>query len=151
ELSERGVAIARTRAPQARFLRRDLLVDGETDPSVSRWATHAVCSEVLEHVDEPERLLANSAAFLAPDARVIVTVPGGPMSAFDRHIGHRRHFTPAALAGTLGKAGYEVEMVSGAGFPFFNLYRLLVILQGQRLVEEGCAGDRRKVPIYWRI
>ncbi len=34
--------------------------------------------------------------YLAPGCRLVVTVPGGPRSAFDRHIGHRRHFSACA-------------------------------------------------------
>ena len=73
---------------------RDLLRDPAPDAEWAGWATHAVCSEVLEHVDEPVVLLRNARSWLAPGCRLVVTVPGGPMSAFDRHIGHRRHFSP---------------------------------------------------------
>ena len=66
----------------------------------------------------------------------MVTVPGGPRSAFDRHIGHRRHFTPAALRSLLSGAGFDVERVTRAGFPFFNLYRLAVIARGRKLIED---------------
>jgi hypothetical protein len=34
-----------------------------------------------------------------------------------------------------------VESVTGAGFPFFNLYRRLVIARGQRLVDDVAAGE----------
>jgi SAM-dependent methyltransferase len=132
-----GVDVARAKVPGARFEQRDLLQPGEPAPDMASWATHAVCSEVLEHVDEPEVLLRNARAYLAPGCRLVVTVPGGPMSAFDRHIGHRRHFTPATLRDTLVAAGFEVDRVSGAGFPFFNLYRLVVILRGERMVDDA--------------
>ena len=61
----------------------------------------------------------------------VVTVPGGPMSAFDRHIGHRRHFSPDDLRAVLLAAGFQVERTTGVGFPFFNLYRLVAIHQRQ--------------------
>jgi uncharacterized protein (TIRG00374 family) len=135
ELSSSGLEIARKKAPRATFVQRDLLVDGDPAP-YRAWATHAVCSEVLEHVDRPERLLANAVAYLAPGCRLVVTVPGGPVSKFDRHIGHRRHFTPGDVEGLLEQSGFQVERVSGAGFPFFNLYRLLIVLRGRRLVDD---------------
>ncbi len=141
DYSQYGVDIARTKVPGARFEQRDLLEPGEPEPGMGHWATHAVCSEVLEHVDEPERLLVSSRAYLAPGCRLVVTVPGGPMSAFDRHIGHRRHYTPFALRSTLVAAGFEVERTVGAGFPFFNLYRVVVILRGEGMVADaGGAG-----------
>src|SRR5258708_6464022 len=92
ELSGSGVSIASKRVPKARFLERDLLQDAAPPEALQGWATQAICSEVLEHLDEPERLLGNALAWMAPGCRVVVTVPGGPMSSFDRHIGHRKHY-----------------------------------------------------------
>jgi 2-polyprenyl-3-methyl-5-hydroxy-6-metoxy-1,4-benzoquinol methylase len=137
DYSQYGVDVASAKVPGARFEQCDLLQPGDPGREMAAWATHAVCSEVLEHVDEPEVLLVNAKAYLAPGCRLVVTVPGGPMSAFDRHIGHRRHFTPASLRATLAAAGYEVQRVSGAGFPFFNLYRMTVILRGERMVGDA--------------
>jgi SAM-dependent methyltransferase len=136
ELSSAGIEISQGKLPQARFVQRDLTVPGEPPDGLSGWATHATCSEVLEHVDEPVLLLENAMAFMAPGCRVVVTVPGGPRSAFDVHIGHRRHFTAAALREVLEQAGLDVQMVAGAGFPFFNLYRLVVCARGKRLVDD---------------
>jgi len=137
DTSEYGVEVARAKVPGARFEQRDLLAPGRPATGMAAWATHAVCSEVLEHVDAPETLLANAMAYLAPGCRLVVTVPGGPMSAFDRHIGHRRHYTPDRLRRTLEAAGFEVERAAGAGFPFFNLYRAVVIARGERMVADA--------------
>ena len=74
---------------------------------------------------------------------MVITVPGGPRSAFDRHIGHYRHFKAADLRGVLTDAGYAVDRVLRAGFPFFNIYKLAVIARGRRLIAdvEGRAPD----------
>ena len=58
------------------------------------------------------------------------------MSAFDRHIGHRKHYSIAELSDLLERSGFSVKTVIGAGFPFFNLYRLVVILRGDALVRD---------------
>ena len=141
DYSQWGIDIAAKKVPTAQFFARDLLQDGKPPENLAGWATHAVCSEVLEHVDEPETLLRNARAYLAPGCRLVVTVPGGPMSAFDRHIGHRRHYTPKRLRETLRAACFEVETVTGAGFPLFNVYRAVVILRGQGLVGDIVAGS----------
>ena len=135
ESSQTAVDIATRRCPEVDFLQRDLLADEAEAPGHRGFATHAVCSEVLEHVDDPLRLLTNARPYLAEGCRLVVTVPGGPRSAYDRHIGHRRHFTAAELSQLLTQAGFTVECATGAGFPFFNLYRLLVISAGRRLVR----------------
>ena len=136
ELSERGVAISQRKVPGVTFLVADLFHPPPALNEFAGWASHAVCSEVLEHIDDPVAFLKRSQTYLAPNARLIVTVPGGPMSAFDRHIGHRQHFDRRKLHSMLEQAGYSVDCVYLAGFPFFDLYRLLVIARGKRLARD---------------
>ncbi len=141
ELSAEGTELARRRVPGATFYQLDLLT--QKPPSELRGsATHAVCSEVLEHIEQPERLLANASRYLAPGCRIIVTVPGGPMSAFDRYIGHRSHYRPSELRALLDRCGYNVEIATGAGFPFFNIYRLAVLFRGKRLIDDASAAGQ---------
>ena len=139
ENSAEGVSRARATAQASgldvHFIQRDLLETVEREPDQPP-AGFAVCSEVLEHVGEPSALMRNAVSLLSPGARVVVTVPGGPRSAFDRHIGHRRHFDAASLRQTLIDAGLEVDRVLRAGFPGFNVYKLAVILRGKRLIQD---------------
>ena len=136
ELSAEGIRRARRKVPSARFFQIDLLTATAVPTEMEDWADVAVCSEVLEHVDDPVHLLGAAIRCIAPGGLLIVTVPGGPRTAFDRFIGHRRHFRPEALRSVLQQAGLEVEYVSGTGFPFFNLYKLVVLLRGKALVQD---------------
>jgi trans-aconitate methyltransferase len=140
ELSATGVEEGRSKVPDATFIQQDLLARGVVDEGLRHWASHAVCSEVLEHVDEPVRLLSNARGYLAPGCVLVVTVPGGPRSAFDVHIGHRRHYDREALRQLLQSAGLEVEAVHAAGFPAFNVYKLLVVARGKRLIDDVRTG-----------
>lgn len=140
EYSAEGVRRARITASEVgvdvEFLQGDLL-DAATIPSLPERAACAVCSEVLEHLDKPEIFLANLRNhLLANEARLIITVPGGPRSAFDRHIGHRQHFTVASLRRLLASAGYEIQEIRRAGFPMFNLYKAVVMLRGRGLIAD---------------
>jgi hypothetical protein len=85
-------------------------------------------------------------SYLKNGATLIVTVPGGPMSAFDRFIGHRRHFDKETIRSVLQDAGFEATKVMLAGFPFFNLYRLMVIGRGEKL-----AADLKKRKRSWLV
>jgi SAM-dependent methyltransferase len=142
EYSAIGVEQARKAAAEVgidstvSFSQTDLLEPQDVEDSERQWATVAVCSEVLEHVDFPEVLLANTMEYLDPKCRLIVTVPGGPRTAFDRHIGHRKHFTKRSLSEVLERSGFKVVTVRRAGFPFFNLYKLVVLLRGRALVAD---------------
>jgi hypothetical protein len=68
------------------------------------------------------------------------------MSAFDRHIGHRRHFDEKSITAALKSAGFLTERVRLVGFPFFNLYRLTVILRGKKLIDDVKVGTTHKRP-----
>lgn len=137
ELSAAGIEQAKKIAPGAAYVQRDLCVPQRTPEEYLEWATHAVCSEVLEHVANPTRFLQELRPFLKPGGRLVVTVPSGPRSAFDRFLGHRRHFTKESLTEALTNAGFRCVDVRRAGFPFFNVYRLLVVLRGKKLIEDA--------------
>ena len=141
ELSQSGVEISSKKVPEARFVQRNLLNRASIPEDLQGWATHAVCSEVIEHLDDPSILLRNASAYMAKGCRLVLTAPGGPMSAFDKHIGHRKHWTAREIDLLLRNAGYTAEEVNGAGFPFFNLYRCLVILRGEKLISDVNTGS----------
>lgn len=133
--SYEGLRISARRMPSGAYICQDLSfqrLDGELDHGI---ATHGVCTEVLEHVQDPDCVLDNIRKFLAPNGRLVVTVPGGPISAFDRHIGHLRHYTEDSLCQMLQRAGFRRIKVKRHGFPFFDLYRLLIVLLGNRVTQ----------------
>src|SRR5207247_6952487 len=59
ELAQAGVEISRRKVPGAHFVQRNLLDASEPADDQRAWATHAVCSEVIEHLDDPAVLLRN--------------------------------------------------------------------------------------------
>jgi SAM-dependent methyltransferase len=143
DLSRSGVDAARARVPAARFFVKDLIDDQETAETtpLRGWADVATCVEVLEHQDDPARLLINIRRYLAPGGHLVVTVPGGPMGYFDRHIGHRRHYRAHELRELVERAGFRVEYALSAGFPFFNLYKLVAIARGRGVVQIAAASE----------
>ncbi|MCH7551404.1 MAG: class I SAM-dependent methyltransferase [Proteobacteria bacterium] len=134
--SQSGLGRTRQELPGAKLFQFDFSHPDTAPEELRGWASHVVCSEVLEHLDDPTPALDAAARCLKPGGRLVVTVPGGPMTAFDRHIGHRRHFTKARLIETLEGAGWRVETAAAAGFPVFNLYRLVVLMRGRRLIDD---------------
>lgn len=137
EMSQSGVSISHQKIPNAKLIIADMFKPPPELEAYRRWATDAVCSEVLEHVDDPVAFLKATRPYLADGCKLVLTVPGGPMSAYDRHIGHRRHFSRAQVSSALENAGFEPELTWMSGFPFFNLYRLTVIARGRKLVDDA--------------
>jgi len=146
ELSKAGVTISQAKVPEATFIQADLFNPPQALREYTGRADVAVCSEVIEHVDNPAGFLQSLKTYLKPGGRLIVTVPGGPMSAFDHHIGHRKHFDAKSVAAVLKSAGFAVDRIQLAGFPFFNLYRITVILRGKKLIDDAKAGTAHGRP-----
>ena len=102
-----------------------------------------VCAEVLEHVEQHERLLGLLVHALEPAGRLFLTVPLQPRlwSKVDDAVGHVRRYQPGELAGLCRAAGLIVEVDLAFGFPFYNgYYRLL----GRKPPREGKPGDRSR-------
>ena len=136
ELSESGVEATRSRVPSASVQSCDLLAEDLGLPLGFGEFDAAVCTEVLEHVDDPVQFLIALRSLLRPGGRIFITVPGGPRSAFDRHIGHLRHFTASSLTEVIHAAGFQRSLVLRRGFPVFNLYKCVVMLRGESLIED---------------
>ncbi len=70
--------------------------------------------DVIEHVPEPEKVLANAARILRPGGGIIVTVPAYPwlMGPWDRMLGHFRRYTRKMLQQQASTAGLKVAWLS---------------------------------------
>jgi len=81
----------------------------------------AVCSEVIEHVDHPQRVVAYCRAVLKPGGLLILTTPHDRRNwtIMDDYAGHVTRFTVAEIAALL--ADFEVLDLATEGFPFQRL------------------------------
>ena len=134
EPSASGCVRARNQT-NATIFQRDVFMLTDTGEALLDFADIAICSEVIEHVDDPTLFMNRCLGLLKPGGSIIITVPGGLRSAYDKHIGHRQHFSKTLLIQTLENAGYENVEVFRAGFPIFNIYKLLTVLAGEKLIE----------------
>lgn len=78
-------------------------------------AAEVVCLlDVIEHLHEPGRALAEAARVLAPDGRLVVTVPAHRWlwSAADEQLGHVRRYSRPTLRAELAAAGFEPELLT---------------------------------------
>ena len=110
--------------------RPDILATAYAIPVQENSFDSAICTAVLEHLEEPERALRESYRILKPGGAVIYTVP------FIWHLHEEPRdfyrFTKYGLTYLFGKAGFEiVELQALSGFwvtfgqlSVYNLYRL---------------------------
>jgi SAM-dependent methyltransferase len=106
DLVASGLRKAHALVPEARLLQANAcelpLRDGCLDGAFS--------ANLLEHVPEDLRALAELRRVLRPGARAAIVVPTGPgtYDYYDRFLGHERRYGRGELAGKARSAGLEV-------------------------------------------
>lgn len=138
DLSEGVVAANRRALPGCEF--RVLDLTREVWPGGRRFDL-VVCSEVLEHLEDWRAGLANVVRMARSD--VLITVPGGPLRAMDRRVGHLRHFRGPELVEALGGLGCRVERAARWGWPLHSAYKAAISrLAPDRLYASFSGGGR---------
>ena len=109
EVYDEGLDVARRRMPDAELL----ALDAEDLPYEDEFDVVGAF-DVLEHLDDDERALAEMLRAARPDGGVVVLVPQHPWlwSEYDRVIEHRRRYTRRALVDKVERAGGRVVEVS---------------------------------------
>jgi 2-polyprenyl-3-methyl-5-hydroxy-6-metoxy-1,4-benzoquinol methylase len=142
ELSQSGIQAASKKVKSAEFHKVNLYEPEKLlNKELLNVAEVGVCSEVLEHLDHPEVFLKNIKKFLKKDAVLIVTVPGGIRTAFDKFIGHKKHYNAEELRKLFVSSEFKVRQINCWGFPFFNFYKMIVYLRGNSLVKDASEKD----------
>jgi SAM-dependent methyltransferase len=146
DVSPRSLERSRALGSRAELFQLDLTALDFEQSHAQRFGQFdlVICSEVLEHLADDQRALERIRELLAPGGHLIVTVPSGQRTRFDAAIGHIRHYTRSGLAHRLREAGFEVERGMAWGFPFHNLYRLLVTAGAQLSLSKN--GATRGLP-----
>jgi SAM-dependent methyltransferase len=126
-----ALELARKVLPGGEFHRVDLSSPDAVLPSgLEGSADVVVCSEVLEHLDTPSAAVTLAGSLLRPGGVFVVTVPSGPMTQFDRAIGHVRHYDLSSLSALLDGNDLRIVRLYRWGFPFHSLFRVAVGLFG---------------------
>lgn len=125
ELFGAGLAVAGKRLPGTPLYR----IDGRALPFTAEFDVVGAY-DVLEHVEEDERVLAELHRAVRPGGGVVLTVPQHPWlwSAADDYGRHVRRYTRRELVAKLERAGFEpVRVTSFVTFllPLLALSRLL--------------------------
>lgn len=135
DFSPGAIESCRRRLPTHRWAVADVVTD---DLAGSYDAV--VCSELLEHLDEPETALARIARSLKPGGTIVVTVPNGKVFATERAVGHVRHPTLAMLREWFEAADLEVLESRRWGWPSYLALKYAANVDAQRALRAFGSG-----------
>jgi SAM-dependent methyltransferase len=98
--------------------------------------------DVLEHIPEERETLLSLREMLAPEGKLILTVPAHQFlwSHFDETAHHCRRYSPAQLSSILIDTGFGVDFLSqfmACTFPLVWVFRKIGSLRGRGNVEEA--------------
>jgi SAM-dependent methyltransferase len=120
-----GLRKAHAAIPRALLLQADARALPLADASVDGVTS----ANLLEHVPDDERVLAEISRILRPGGRAVIVVPLGPSiyDYYDRFVGHERRYARGELARKAGAAGLRVleDICLGALlYPAFRAVKL---------------------------
>ncbi len=106
--------------------------------------------DVLEHLDEPERMVREASRTLMLDGLLIVTVPAFPIlwSQYDEIAGHHRRYTVTTLDSLITKQGFRRVFGSyffSLGAPFAAIQRVIPYRLGRRKTEEAMINETQQL------
>jgi ubiquinone/menaquinone biosynthesis C-methylase UbiE len=115
-----GLRKAHEHVPDAQLLQADACALPLEDSSVDA----AVSANLLEHVPDDGRALAEILRILRPGARAVIVVPVGPgnYDYYDRFLGHERRYARGELARKADAAGLEVLEDIHLGAPLYPAF-----------------------------
>jgi SAM-dependent methyltransferase len=120
-----------------RFASADVTCDATVLPFAAGSFDLVLCTEVLEHVPDPDAMLREIGRTLRPRGALALTTPltWGVHAAQDFH-----RWTEAGLARLLGRSGFEIVALEPRGGIFACLGALLLVVPWQLVGE---AKERR--------
>lgn len=126
DLDDESLGIAKTRMASSRAASREFHSSNAEDlPVASDFATRVVCTEVLEHVENPETVLKELHRIGAPGCLYVITVPDSLQEQMQKHVAddvyfrhpnHVRIIDREDVSELVRSSGLEVLSQTGFGF-----------------------------------
>jgi 2-polyprenyl-3-methyl-5-hydroxy-6-metoxy-1,4-benzoquinol methylase len=121
DLSAAQVAANRQRHPEIDWAACDLARPLPADSDLAGRFGVVIAAEIIEHVAEPEALLANALRLARPGGQLLLSTQSGPVRETERRVGHVRHYTAAEMSALLEACGWRPRRAWNCGYPFHDL------------------------------
>lgn len=111
---------------------------------------------VLEHVDDPIKILKHFKKFMAPGGRIFVTVPNSEvlnrrlghlagmlpdieeLSDHDRLLGHKRYYSISSLREDIEASGYEITRLEGIYLKPLTTSQMVSLNLSEKIIDALC-------------
>lgn len=114
DVSSYAIERCRTRFADASWFALDVTTD-----RLESTFDLVVCSEVTEHLDDPQSALRNIGAMCRPGGVLVLTTPHGRVHATERAVGHVAHPSRTELVAWLEGAGFTIRQLRQWGWPAY--------------------------------
>lgn len=122
DLSATQIAANRDAHPEMAWAVADLAGPLPPDLALAGRFGVVIAAEIIEHVGDPEALLANALRLARPQGgRLLLSTQSGPLRETERRVGHVRHFTAVEMGALLERTGWRPLRVWNCGYPFHDL------------------------------
>jgi SAM-dependent methyltransferase len=128
------------RACEGRLPQFDWIVNDVTERPLDHEFDVVICSEVLEHLEQPAKTVQHLASMTRRGGIVVITVPSGKIFATERAVGHLRHPTIAELTTWVDRAGLGVVALTRWGWPAYSLLKRAANLSPEATIERFGSG-----------
>ena len=118
DVSKEAVATAKIKTGSPYFYDR-------TSRLLDRKISLIICSEVVEHTPDYEKVLDWMFENLETGGVLILTTQTGRIHASDVYTGHTQHFAINALQAMVKHSGFSIVQARLWGFPFFTIQKYL--------------------------
>lgn len=133
------------RANVASYGERINVVDNVSQLSPSSF-DYLLAFEVLEHIEDDAKALADWVRYLKPGGRVLISVPAHARKygRSDLLVGHMRRYEKSQLESLLEGAGFEQIRIVNYGFPITEVTRRVsnALVKGDRSYDQMSPTER---------
>jgi cyclopropane fatty-acyl-phospholipid synthase-like methyltransferase len=122
DLSEPRIEANEKAMPAITWVAVDLELPDAIHPDMHGRYDAVIASEIIEHLADPASFLKSALALARHGAgRLLLSTQGGPLRETERRVGHLRHYEAGEMGSLLERAGWRVERLWNAGWPFHDL------------------------------
>lgn len=112
-----------------------------TQLKLNRTFDVVVCTEVIEHIEDVDLVLANLCMLTTPGGCLILTTQAGRVHATERFVGHIRHFERSDLIRKLTELGMVVERSAQWGWPGMSMLKYIANVKPKTTIARLGSGE----------